>query len=73
MDRRADILAVLEKEGPLGVEAISQKGKVPLGTVRAYIPTMIWAGFVRRYRNAKGIFEITEKGREYLKKGGLSK
>jgi len=60
----------LEKEGPLGVEAISERGKVPLGTVRAYIPPMRWAGLIRRYRNAKGLFEITDKGREYLKKGG---
>jgi predicted transcriptional regulator len=70
MNRRADILTILEKEGPLGVEAISERGKVPLGTVRAYIPPMRWAGLIRRYRNAKGLFEITDKGREYLKKGG---
>jgi len=70
MDRRADILAVLEKEGPLGVTDISEKGKIPRGTVGAYIPPMQWAGLIRHYRNAKGIFEITEKGREYLKRKG---
>jgi len=60
----------LEREGPLGVGDISEKAKIPLGTVRAYIPPMRWAGLIRRYRNAKGIFEITEEGRKLLKQKG---
>ena len=71
MNRRADILATLEKEGPLDAAQISARGNIPLGTVRAYLPPMRWAGLIKTHKNMKGIFEITEKGREYLKKGEL--
>jgi len=70
MNRIADILAVLDKEGPLDAAQISKRGKIPLGTVRAYTPTLRWTGLIRRYGEMRGIFEITEKGREYLKTKG---
>jgi len=70
MNRRADILATLEKEGPLDAAQISERGKIPLGTVRAYLPPMRWAGLIKTHKNMRGIFEITEEGRKLLKQKG---
>jgi len=70
MDRKADILKVLEKEGALDTKQISEKGGIPFGTVRAYTSLMTRAGLIRHYKGIKGIFEITEQGRKYLKEHG---
>jgi len=70
MTRWADILTVLEREGALDAAQISERGKIPLGTVTAYLPQMRWGGFIKTHKNMKGVFEITEKGREYLKTKG---
>lgn len=71
MNQLQKILATLEKEGALDSKQISERGKIPLGTVRSYVTVMALTGLLTRYKDMKGIFEITDQGKKYLEKGTM--
>jgi len=64
------ILACLDREGPLSNKKISEISGVPYGTVRCYTSLLGQSGEVRHFKDIRGVFEITEKGRKTLKEDG---
>jgi len=62
------ILEILDKEGALSNVKISEKANVPYGTVRCYTSIMNQSGLVRRHKEMRGIFELTQEGRDYLRR-----
>ena len=66
MNQLTKILATLNKEGALDSKKISERGSIPLGTVRSYVTIMALTGLIKRYKDMKGIFEITDQGKKHL-------
>jgi len=60
------ILEILDREGPLSNKKIAEKGNLPDGTVRCYTSLLTRSGVLKRYKDIKGVFEITQKGRKAL-------
>lgn len=61
------ILRTLDREGPLNNRQISDRAQVPYGTVRSYMSLLGRTGEVERYREMRGVYVITEKGRQLLR------
>jgi len=62
------ILQILDKEGALSNVKISEKADVPYGTVRCYTSFMNQSGLIRHHKDMRGIFELTQEGRDYLRR-----
>lgn len=62
------ILQILDKEGVLSNVKISEKADVPYGTVRCYTSFMNQSGLIRHHKDMRGIFELTQEGRDYLRR-----
>ena len=62
------ILETLDREGHLSNKKISEISGVPPGTARAYTSILTKSGELRRHKDLRGIFELTEKGRLTLMK-----
>ena len=60
------ILTVLDREGHLSNKKISEISGVNYGTVRGYTSILTRSGELRRHKDLRGIFELTEKGRKTL-------
>ena len=60
------ILELLDKEAPLSNKKISELSGVPPGTVRMYTSLLSRSGELTRWRDLKGIYTLTNKGRKTL-------
>lgn len=60
------ILEILDREGPLSNKKISEITGIPYGTVRCYTSILNQNGRIRRYKDMRGFFELTEEGRKFL-------
>ena len=61
------ILEILDREGPLNNVKIAERTGVPDGTVRCYTSLLTRSGDMRRYKGIRGMFEVTDQGREKLR------
>jgi len=50
----------------LDSKQISERGKIPFGTVRTYTTIMVQTGLIQLHKNMKGVFEITDLGKKFL-------
>ncbi len=62
----ADILAILEKEGPMYKTHIAGKSKLDTRMLERYIKMLLDAGLVERDRHDPRLYVITENGKHYL-------
>ena len=60
------ILELLDKEGPLSSKKISEISGVPYGTVRSYNSILSRSGLLKRFKDLRGIYILTDKGRKTL-------
>jgi predicted transcriptional regulator len=72
MDKRdkfeiiADILTVVDKEGPLYKTSIAGKSNLDSRMLEKYIDIMLDAGLIAKVKDEPRLFTITDKGRYYL-------
>jgi len=64
------ILELLDREGGLSNKKISDISGVPYGTVRCYTSILSRSGILKHYKDMRGIFELTQEGRDFLRKEG---
>lgn len=62
----AKILELIDRDGPLSNVRISEISGVPSGTVRCYTSLLSRSGELERFKNLRGIYIITDKGRNAL-------
>jgi len=66
-DTITKILGLLEREGPLSPSQVASKLGMNLNTVRPSLSFMRRVGsLVRHFKDIKGVYEITDEGRNYL-------